>query len=79
MRPLSVIYVFVFVGYKGIKVRATSSRDCSIIVLKVSNKKFDELIDIHKNSGGEVSIQTDLGLTEVEAGTETAAAWIENK
>jgi len=46
--------------------------DCSIIVLKVSNKKFDEL-----TSSNDCYIQKDLGLTEVEAGTETAAAWIE--
>ena len=46
--------------------------DCDIIVLKVSDKKFDELI-LKKDC----YIQTDKGLTEVESGTQTAAAWIE--
>ena len=46
--------------------------DCDIIVLKVSDKKFDELI-LEKDC----YIQTDKGLTEVESGTQTAAAWIE--
>jgi peptidyl-tRNA hydrolase len=46
--------------------------DCDIIVLKVSDKKFDELI-LEK----ECYIQIDKGLTEVESGTQTAAAWIE--
>ncbi len=45
---------------------------CTIIVLKVSDKKFYELID-----GNDSYIQVDWGLTEIEAGTETAAAWIE--
>ena len=46
--------------------------DCDIIVLKVSDKKFNELI--LENS---CYIQVDKGLTQVEAGTQTAAAWIE--
>jgi peptidyl-tRNA hydrolase len=46
--------------------------DCDIIVLKVSDKKFDELI-----LERECYIQTDKGLTEVKLGTQTAAAWIE--
>lgn len=46
--------------------------DCDIIVLKVSDKKFDELI-----LGKKCYIQIDKGLTEVESGTQTAAAWIE--
>jgi len=45
--------------------------DCDIIVLKVSDKKFNELTDEN-----ECYIQTDKGLTEVESGTQTAAAWI---
>jgi peptidyl-tRNA hydrolase len=48
--------------------------DCDIIVLKVSDKKFDELV-----SQNDCYIQTDKGLTEVETGTQTAAAWIETK
>jgi peptidyl-tRNA hydrolase len=46
--------------------------DSDIIVLKVSDKKFDELVLIHN-----AYIQKDKGLTEVEGGTATAAAWIE--
>lgn len=47
--------------------------NCDIIVLKVSDKKFGELI-----KENDCYIQTDKGLTEVETGTQTAAAWIEN-
>lgn len=46
--------------------------DSDIIVLGVSRKKFGELIEEH-----DCYIQVDKGLTEVEAGTQTAAAWIE--
>ena len=46
--------------------------DCDIIVLKVSDKKFEELIIQNK-----CYIQTDKGLTEVKKDTQTAAAWIE--
>jgi len=46
--------------------------ECNIIVLKVSDKKFEELI-LEKDC----YIQTDKGLTEVESGTKTAAAWID--
>lgn len=46
----------------------------SIVVLKVSDKKFYELIDKVKPN---CYIQVDRGLTEVEEGTETAAAWVE--
>jgi len=45
--------------------------DCDIIVLKVSDKKFGELILENK-----CYVQVDKGLTEVESGTQTAAAWI---
>jgi peptidyl-tRNA hydrolase len=47
--------------------------DCDIIVLKVSDKKFNELVEQNSNC----YIQTDKGLTEVETGTQTAAAWID--
>jgi peptidyl-tRNA hydrolase len=47
--------------------------DCDIIVLKVSDKKFEELI-LEKDC----YIQIDKGLTEVESGTKTAAAWIDS-
>ena len=43
-----------------------------IIVLAVSRKKFSELI-----AANSCYVQTDKGLTEVEQGTQTAAAWIE--
>jgi peptidyl-tRNA hydrolase len=46
--------------------------DSDIIVLKVSDKKFDELV-----LDNDCYIQTDKGMTEVESGTQTAAAWIE--
>ena len=48
-------------------------RDCDIVVLGVSDKKFEELTEAHV-----CYIQRDKGLTEVEAGTSTAAAWIES-
>ena len=48
--------------------------DSDIIVLKVSDKKIDELVSQH-----ECYIQIDKGLTEVETGTQTAAAWIEQQ
>lgn len=47
--------------------------DCDIIVLGVSDTKFYEMTMY--NNG--CYIQVDKGLTEVEAGTKTAAAWIE--
>ncbi len=46
--------------------------DCDIIVLGVSATKFNELINQNK-----CYIQKDKGLTEVESGTITAAAWID--
>ena len=48
--------------------------DCDIVVLGVSTKKFGELI-----TENDCYVQTDKGLTEVESGTQTAAAWIESK
>jgi peptidyl-tRNA hydrolase len=46
--------------------------DCDIIVLKVSDKKFDELVE----ENADCYVQVDKGLTCVEQGTRTAAAWI---
>ena len=46
--------------------------DSDIIVLAVSRKKFGELI-----AENDCYVQIDKGLTEVEQGTQTAAAWIE--
>ena len=48
--------------------------DSDIIVLKVSDKKFEEL-----TSQNDCYIQTDKGMTEVESGTQTTAAWIEKQ
>ena len=47
--------------------------DSDIIVLAVSRKKFGELIEEN-----DCYVQTDKGLTEVEQGTQTSAAWIES-
>jgi len=47
--------------------------DSIIIVLRVSDKKFGELI-----AENECYVQIDMGLTEIETGTQTAAAWIES-
>ena len=46
--------------------------DSDIIVLRVSDKKFNEL-----TQSNDCYIQVDKGLTEVEGQTPTAAAWIE--
>ena len=46
--------------------------DSDIVVLAVSRKKFSELI-----TENDCYVQKDKGLTEVEQGTQTAAAWIE--
>lgn len=48
--------------------------DCDIVVLGVSTKKFGELTLENK-----CYVQVDKGLTEVQAGTPTAAAWIEEQ
>ena len=47
--------------------------DSTIVVLRVSDKKFDELVAEHPDC----YVQVDLGFTVVEKGTATAAAWIE--
>lgn len=49
--------------------------DSDIVVLRVSDKKFDELVAEHPDC----YVQVDKGLTVVEKGTATAAAWIEIK
>ena len=49
--------------------------DCNIVVLGVSDTKFYEMT-IYNSS---CYIQVDKGLTEVEIGTRTAAAWIEQE
>jgi len=56
----------------AVKNLGITPKDCDIVVLGVSTKKFGELI-----SENECYVQVDKGLTEVETGTPTAAAWIE--
>lgn len=56
----------------AVKNLGTTPKDCIIVVLGVSDKKFDELV-----KENDCYVQKDLGLSEVEAGTQTAAAWIE--
>lgn len=58
----------------AVKNLGETPRDCDIVVLKVSDKKFDEMVSEH-----DCYVQIDKGLTEVESGTRTAAAWIEIK
>jgi peptidyl-tRNA hydrolase len=58
----------------AVKNLGITPQDCDIIVLCVSDKKFNELI--LENS--DCFIQRDKGLTQVPTGTETAAAWIES-
>ena len=48
--------------------------DSDIIVLRVSDKKFNEYI-----TQNQCFVQIDKGLTEIDKGTATAAAWIESK
>lgn len=57
----------------AVKNLGKTPKDCDIIVLKVSDKKFNELV-----SENDCYIQIDKGLTEVEKDTKTAAAWIVN-
>jgi len=55
----------------AVKNLGETPQDCAIIVLKVSDKKFNEL-----TTENDCYIQVDKGLTEVESNTPTAAAWI---
>ena len=50
-------------------------RDINIVVLKVSDKKFKELVEAQAYA----VVQVDKGLTEVDPDTPTAAAWVENE
>ncbi len=56
----------------AVKNLGTTPTDCNIVMLGVSRNKFIELVSQH-----DCYIQVDKGLTEVEEGTATAAAWIE--
>ena len=55
----------------AVKTLGTTPRDCDIIVLKVSDKKFFEMVEEFSPY-----VQHDKGLTELEPNTPTAAAWI---
>lgn len=59
----------------AVKNLGATPTDCNIVVLRVSDKKFKETIgQLYQKK---IYIQVDKGLTEVEEGTQTAAAWIE--
>jgi len=61
----------------AVKNLGSTPSDCDIIVLKVSDKKFDELIDEQLSlKNYKIFVQKDKGLTEVDPDTPTAAAWI---
>jgi len=57
----------------AVKNLGDTPKDCDIVVLKVSDKKFNELVEENYLC----YVQIDKGLTCVEEGTTTAAAWIE--
>lgn len=56
----------------AVKNLGPTPQDCTIVVLKVSDKKFEELTAQH-----DCYVQVDMGLTEISEGTKTAAAWID--
>ena len=56
----------------AVKNLGVTPKDCDIVVLGVSTTKFGEL-----TKENDCYIQIDKGLTEIESGTPTAAAWIE--
>ena len=56
----------------AVKNLGNTPQDSNIVVLKVSDKKFEELT----KENPKAYIQYDKGLTEVEPNTPTAAAWI---
>jgi peptidyl-tRNA hydrolase len=56
----------------AVKGLGITDKGCAIIVLGVSDKKFNELV-----AANECYVQVDRGLTQVPAGTQTSAAWIE--
>lgn len=58
----------------AVKNLGETPQDCTVVVLKVSDKKFEELVEENN-----AYVQVDHGYTEVEAGTRTAAAWIEEE
>lgn len=50
-----------------------------IVVLRVSDKKFKELLQKETHNNNYVYIHADFGYTEVVNGEETCAAWIEEE
>jgi len=54
----------------------TDNYDDTIIVLKVSQTKFNNTITDLLDENIPIFIQTDSGYTEVPAGTKTAVAWV---
>ena len=60
----------------AIKNLPPTPKECIIIVLKVSDKRFDELVEQHPGC----YVQKDLGVDgKYLPGTRTAAAWIEEE
>ena len=60
----------------AVKNLGTTPIDCDIVVLKVSDKKFREML---MEQTVNCYVQSDKGLTELDQGTTTAAAWIHSK
>ena len=60
----------------AVKNLGVTPKNSDIIVLRVSDNKFYELID-EANKSSSVYIQKDKGLSEVNKDEHTAAAWIE--
>lgn len=48
-----------------------------VIVLGVSDKKFNEQLDYHKSICSDIFIQVDKGYTEVPSGTTTAFGYVD--
>lgn len=60
----------------AVKNLGETPRDCDIVVLKASDKKFVEQIK-EQQGNPNTYLQIDKGLTEVKPNTDTAFAWIE--
>lgn len=55
----------------AVKNLGKTPKDCDIVVLSVSDKKFRELVVVN-----DCYIQVDKGMTEVKEGTQTVAVWV---
>ncbi len=64
------------VGHVVLKV-ATYGKENTIVVLKASATKFNSLQEELIEEGYNIFVQKDLGLTEVDAGTETVFGYVE--